>query len=739
MFVGREDELAAAVAGLAAPGVVTLRGAPGVGKTALADRVAAALTGRGWRVLRASLAGATDPIQAASAALRAAGVASPGASFPETLGALANVLRAPQVLALFDDVDAPAAVEVVSALAGLGEATCLVTGPVALGVPTERVIAVEPLPSVDAARLLQARVARAGGRVTEDEASALVTRASGLPLVLELLAPQVAAVGPEAALVALRRDGLDAGLLTRAFARAVARLSPRERDALGALSTLHGEFSAERAAAVIGGTRPGDVLLALCAASWVMRSPPDRFRLLPSVRDFATTLAGPDAAARHAAAVLAALPASDDEQALAAWVADRDDLGAAWRWAVEADAGEALGRLALASDLVFVRTGPSGEHLAMLARTLASPSLTPAHRSRLHLAVGRSHALRGRHRAALQAYAEARALLPDPDAVDRDAATCAAVIAFSLRALGDTEAARDEARRTFACAAGDLDRLAAAEITLGLVELAARAFGDAAEAFGRAAALARLAKAPRMEGLAYANLALTHLETLDGDAAADAAARARACLAQAADRFQLARVAHMEGRAALLRGRLDEAEAALELAATAAAADNDLEFDLRAREGLVALALARGQGALARARFAELAALARVAEDVSWPAQIARLAERVAASPTRAVVLRLDPEGRQVRLDGRTLDFARRGPLRRVLLGLARARIAGETLTVSQLLDAGWPGERMLPGSGAARVYMAVRRLRELGLEGILLTTDEGYALAPHCRVELEM
>jgi hypothetical protein len=103
------------------------------------------------------------------------------------------------------------------------------------------------------------------------------------------------------------------------------------------------------------------------------------------------------------------------------------------------------------------------------------------------------------------------------------------------------------------------------------------------------------------------------------------------------------------------------------------------------------------------------------------------------------VLLRLGAEGRLVQIDRRALDFGRRGPLRRVLVALARARLEGAALSPGQVLEAGWPGERMLPESGAARVYMAVRRLRELGLEGTLLTSDAGYFLAPHCRVELAL
>lgn len=41
----------------------------------------------------------------------------------------------------------------------------------------------------------------------------------------------------------------------------------------------------------------------------------------------------------------------------------------------------------------------------------------------------------------------------------------------------------------------------------------------------------------------------------------------------------------------------------------------------------------------------------------------------------------------------------------------------------------------MYPESASARVYAAVRRLRELGLASLLLTRDEGYLLAPEADV----
>ena len=49
--------------------------------------------------------------------------------------------------------------------------------------------------------------------------------------------------------------------------------------------------------------------------------------------------------------------------------------------------------------------------------------------------------------------------------------------------------------------------------------------------------------------------------------------------------------------------------------------------------------------------------------------------------------------------------------------------------------SSGWPGERMSPESGARRVYVTINRLRKLGLGDLLLTTGDGYMLAPRVDV----
>jgi hypothetical protein len=89
---------------------------------------------------------------------------------------------------------------------------------------------------------------------------------------------------------------------------------------------------------------------------------------------------------------------------------------------------------------------------------------------------------------------------------------------------------------------------------------------------------------------------------------------------------------------------------------------------------------------------------------------------------------------------GMRINLGRRGPLRRILLSLAEHRLSnpGIGLKVSALVEAGWPGERMLYKAGIARAYTTIQRLRNLGLQRVLITADDGYLLSPTLPVQIE-
>jgi len=80
-----------------------------------------------------------------------------------------------------------------------------------------------------------------------------------------------------------------------------------------------------------------------------------------------------------------------------------------------------------------------------------------------------------------------------------------------------------------------------------------------------------------------------------------------------------------------------------------------------------------------------------------------------------------------------SIPLERRKAIRGVLRALARQREErpGEAASVAALVEAGWPGERILASAGAERVYAAVATLRRLGLQGVIQQKAGGYLLSP--------
>ena len=133
--------------------------------------------------------------------------------------------------------------------------------------------------------------------------------------------------------------------------------------------------------------------------------------------------------------------------------------------------------------------------------------------------------------------------------------------------------------------------------------------------------------------------------------------------------------------------------------------------------------------------YVRLAGRLAAAPHVTAVPHVAAASER--PRPARAV----DPMANVVTRDGRWLlvaggdvvDLSRRVALHRMLRALVHAwsERGGAALSADQLAAAGWPGERMLPESARGRVYVAIRTLRRLALDGLLETVGEGYRLAP--------
>ncbi|MEF3115267.1 AfsR/SARP family transcriptional regulator [Streptomyces chrestomyceticus] len=221
-FVGREDDLAAIRADLAAHRLVTLLGPGGAGKTRLSQEsaeAAAAAAPDAWTdgVWFAELAPVDDPQTVPEAVLTALGAR-------ETVlrGTTAEELRAASDRSAYDPMTQLAAFcenrrmllvldnceHVIGAAAELADrllaecpgVTLLATSREPLAVPGEAVRPVEPLPDPVALRLLADRgaAARPGFRIEDDPVACaeICRRLDGLPLAIELAAARLRLLGP---------------------------------------------------------------------------------------------------------------------------------------------------------------------------------------------------------------------------------------------------------------------------------------------------------------------------------------------------------------------------------------------------------------------------------------------------------------------------------------------------------------------------------------------------------------
>ncbi|HEV2637739.1 MAG TPA: BTAD domain-containing putative transcriptional regulator [Actinocrinis sp.] len=212
-FVGRDQDAARLRTILAGPGLVTVTGLGGVGKSRLAARAAGGAEGHSGGRLWVALGSVTEDALVAATVALSLGV-SPGAE--DAAAALAAHLAAlgPTLLVLDG---AETARDGVASLVSLLVGACpllsvLVTSRSPLGLDAEAVHRLDPLPApadADAApaalernplvRLLLDRVRDGGGdldvdQITAPHVVALLRTCGGLPLAVELMAAQLAAI-----------------------------------------------------------------------------------------------------------------------------------------------------------------------------------------------------------------------------------------------------------------------------------------------------------------------------------------------------------------------------------------------------------------------------------------------------------------------------------------------------------------------------------------------------------------
>jgi hypothetical protein len=57
--------------------------------------------------------------------------------------------------------------------------------------------------------------------------------------------------------------------------------------------------------------------------------------------------------------------------------------------------------------------------------------------------------------------------------------------------------------------------------------------------------------------------------------------------------------------------------------------------------------------------------------------------------------------------------------------------------SAEQLIEAAWPGERMLASAAKNRLHVSLNRLRELGLRHALMASPDGWLLDPAVEVRM--
>lgn len=102
-------------------------------------------------------------------------------------------------------------------------------------------------------------------------------------------------------------------------------------------------------------------------------------------------------------------------------------------------------------------------------------------------------------------------------------------------------------------------------------------------------------------------------------------------------------------------------------------------------------------------------------------------------------MLAIGPDVRWFVVRGARVELGARAAPRRILAVLVeqRLRAPGVGLPQEAVFAAGWPGQKADFEAARARVYTAIRTLRRLGLEDVLLRQDDGYLLDPRLRLDV--
>lgn len=416
-LVGRDADAAAAAELLVAPHVrlVTLYGTAGVGKTSLAIRIA-------WDrreafedgAVFAELAPIADPAQIPAVLAQALGIADDTSG--DVRDAVVARLRNRETLLVLDNLEhlTPGAAWIAQLLDACPRVKILATSREPLHVRAEHIFNLKPLDAAAAGELFvsRARAVQPDFSATESNRAALTTivaRLEGLPLAIELAAPQLRLL-PAKALAArldrrlpmLEQGAVDLPERQQTMRRAIAwsydLLAAHEQFFFRKLSALRGGGSLDAARAIATNGDVGENVVLSQIAALVEKSllsleedadGEPRLTMLEMLREFASErLAGAErdeTRLRHAAYFLefaerikVELSRSGQELSLRRLARERANFVAALTWFdVSSDAERGL-RLAFALSRFWWLRGHLTEGRTWLLRFLSAGDLTPA-------------------------------------------------------------------------------------------------------------------------------------------------------------------------------------------------------------------------------------------------------------------------------------------------------------------------------------------------------------------------
>ena len=314
-FLGREADVSGVLKALSTHHLVTLTGPGGVGKTTLAQVVAA--RSRRPAVYVVALAEVSPGADLARVVLDAIGGSAVVNGDPHR--DLAAALSQPGTVLVLDNCEhlADEMADLIGSLLGAcPDLRVLATSRRPLDLAAEHVHRLEALNAASSAKLFRARAlaARPGQVIDDDDLDELLTRLEGIPLAIELAAARTRSlsVGQIAERLPGRPDLLTAARDAPARQRTLRAviewswnlLDASERRALARLALLSDGFTLAAAEALVG-AQAADLLDALVSHSLLVVRDHGlpRFHMLVTVRDFALeqlSASGDEAAARVA-------------------------------------------------------------------------------------------------------------------------------------------------------------------------------------------------------------------------------------------------------------------------------------------------------------------------------------------------------------------------------------------------------------------------------------------------------